>query len=259
MNKAEIADLFIRAAWVDSRLPIDAKPKTLKGASLPFYHSQEDIMERRATGIRSGKHREHLLPGDDPLEEWRVSFWEKLENRISREDVRKWELANELITLVADEANRRALFAWAKSKVGTLEAAQLKARITTRKFGCQKLTAHKRTHKDVSFTAWCRAEKIHEMTGSRRKNRAIAIIEQQLVRGSSQNARSDEFGVLPVGPVFEHISDMIGAVASDDKGSTYERDQDTVFAKDTTLSVWREYRNNRRRDREAKKRQNEAA
>lgn len=64
------------------------------------------------------------------------------------------------------------------------------------------------------------------------------------------------FGVLPVGPVFEHISDNIGSNASKDKGRTFERDQDTVFAKEATLSVWDQYRAaKRRRAREAKKRE----
>lgn len=258
MNKAEIAELFIRSAWVDSRLPINAGPKKLKGATVPFYHTQDDILGRRVTGIRSGKEKEHLLSGDDPLEEWRTSFWENLENRLSRDDVNLWEKANELIVLVSDEGNRRALLAWAKSKVGTLEAHQNKTRVS-RKLGGQKLRSHKRTNKDVSFAAWCRSEGIHEMTGSRRKDRAIAVIEQQLVRGSSQNTQSAEIGVLPVGPVFEHISDMIGAVASDSKGPTFERDHDTVFAREDTISVWREYRNARRRELTAKRRQSEAA
>ena len=32
MNKAEIANLFIQAAFIDSRLPISAGPKRLKAA-----------------------------------------------------------------------------------------------------------------------------------------------------------------------------------------------------------------------------------
>jgi hypothetical protein len=47
--------------------------------------------------------------------------------------------------------------------------------------------------------------------------------------------------VLRVGPVFEHISDMIGTL--DDKGPTFGRDQDTVFVKEDALFNWREIGN----------------
>jgi len=251
MNKTEIANLFIKAAFIDSRLPINARPARLKGQSLAFYHTEQDIKDRRATGIRRGKEREFLHAGDDPLNEWRTEFWASLEDRISRNDVRLWELANELITLVADEGNRRALWAWAASKVGTLDAEKTKSR-ETKKFG--KVTLHRRTQRDVAFKTWCRSEGIHEMTGSRRKDRAIAVIEQYLVRGSSQNAQTGDFGVLPVGPVLEHISDNVAANAPDHKGPTFERDRDTVFAKEDAIFDWRSYRNERkRRLREARK------
>lgn len=251
MNKAEIANLFIKAAFIDSRLPINARPARLKGQSIGFFHSEQDIKDRRATGVRRGKEREFLLPGDDPLNEWRTEFWASLEDRISRNDVRLWELANELVTLVADKDNRRALWAWAASKAGTLDAEVYKTR-ETKKFG--KVMLHRRTGKDVSFRAWCRSEDIHEMTGSRRKDRAIAVIEQYLVRGSSQDAQTCDFGVLPVGRVLEHISDNVAANAPEHTGPTFERDRDTVFAKEDAIFDWRSYRNERRRRlREARK------
>ena len=231
MTKEEIADLFIRAAWIDSRLPDNARPKKIKGSWVPFFHSTADIIDRRATGIRSGKHREFLTDGDDPLEEWRAAFWEGLENRLSREDIGIWERAMDLVAIVADEGNRRALLAWAKSKIGTLEA---------------KTGKRKKVRKDVTFAAWCRSEGIHEMTGSRRMNRAITVIEQHLVRGSSQNGQSGCFGVLPDGPVFEQIADTPEADAPN-IGRTYERDAATVSAKEATLFDWNEVRNQRRR------------
>lgn len=256
MNREQIANLFIRAAFVDTKLPIDARPKRLKGASLPFFHTEADVNGRRMTGISHGKEREHLLPGDDPLAEWRTAFIQGLEDRISRNDVRLWEVANDLMTLVADEGNRRALWAWAKSKVGTLEAERHVVR-QSQKFGMMKV--YKKTDKDVSFAAWCRSEGIHEMTGSRRKNRAIDVLEQYLVRGASSNDETGYFGVLPVGPVFEHISDNIAADAPSKRDKNFERDADTVFAKESKVFDWREYRNERRRLMSAKRREISAA
>ncbi|MDR6759402.1 hypothetical protein J2Y48_004718 [Mycoplana sp. BE70] len=138
------------------------------------------------------------------------------------------------------------------AKSGTLKAHEDKTR-KTRKFGEVKL--HKRTSKGVFFVAWCQSEGIHEMTGGRRRDLEIAVIEQHLIRGGSPNAQTGNFR-LPVDPVFEHISDNIAADASKGKGRTFERDRDTVFAKEATLSVWGQYRAaKRRRAREAKKRE----
>jgi hypothetical protein len=245
VTKTEIADLFITAAVIDSRLPIDAAPKRLKGAWIgnsPLTYGDQRkwfIREKTDTGPSQ------LLKGDDPIKDWWLEFWDGRSSDMSRTDFQTWERANELIRLVADEGNRRALWAWAMSKVGTLSAHRGKKRLAKRGMGTVKI--HKRTDRGVSFAAWCRSEGIHELTGSRRKDRAIAVIEQQLVRGSSPNVETGDFGVLPVGPIFEHISDNIAAVASEHKGPTFERDADTVFAKDAVLFDWNEVRNQRRR------------
>lgn len=243
MTREEIANLFIRAAWIDSRLPDDARPKRLKGswvttAALTEEDQKKWFIKDKQDGGPSQLHR-----GDDPMKDWWLSFWDDETREASRRDIKLLELAMELVTLVADAGNRRALWAWAKSKVGTLDAVEKKTR-KSKMFG--KMKEIKRASKDVSFAAWCRSEGIHEMTGSRRMNRAIAVIEQYIVRGSSQNGQSGCFGVLPVGPVFEHISDTPEADAPN-TGRTYERDADTVFAKEATLFDWNEIRNQRRR------------
>src|ERR1044072_6756897 len=149
-----------------------------------------------------------------------------------------------MVPLVADEQNRRALWAWAQSKVGTLQAHESKTRVTAPKLAKkigqkERVKIHKRTSKDVSFAAWCRSEGIHEETGRRRKDRALAVLEQYLVRGNSQNAQSWENPLLPVGKVSEHISDPVSQDAPSRKERFVERDQDTVFCKEFTLAEWR--------------------
>jgi hypothetical protein len=262
MNKTEIADLFIKAAWIDGRLPIDARPKRLKGSWIPFTHSEEDVKSRIKTGISFGDFKEHLHRDDNPFEEWVQKWWDEENQRLKPEDMAMWERANELIVLVADEGNRRALWAWARAKVGSLEAHQTKTRIGSKKIGRQKLKLHKRTRKDVSFAAWCKSEGIHEMTGSRRKERAIAIIEQHLVRGSSPNSGSSSFGVLPVGVISEHISDMIGAGSFSEEGLRSIMDG-TAFSPIGVLDArdfsWAEARNEIRRQRDTERRKRQAA
>jgi hypothetical protein len=258
MNKAEIAELFIKAAIIDGRLPINARPQKLKGSWVPFIHDELDVVSRIKTYMRD----EQLHKDDDPFNEWALRFWDGENGRLEPEDVGLWERANDLVALVSDEGNRRALWAWAAAKAGTLQANQTKTRVASKKMGRARLKLHKRTNKNVSFAAWCRSEGIHEMTGTRRKDRAIAIIEQQLVRGSSSNNGSSDFGVLPVGPVFEHISDMIGAGSISEEGLRSIMD-DTAFSPIGVLECrdfsWALARNEMRRQREAERRKKQAA
>lgn len=222
MNRMEIANLFIKAAVVDRRLPINERPARLKAAWVPFTHSAKDLNSRMVTNARSEK----LTEGDDPFNEWMHHFWDADRMRLRPEDIADWERCNELIKLVADEGNRRALWNWAIAKAGGRE-----------------------------FVKWCRHEGIHEMTGSRRKDRAITIIEQHLVRGASPDNEIWLDGMLPVGPVFEHISDNIAADAPSRKERNSYRDADTVFCKEAAVFDWREIRNAQRRQREARRRQ----
>lgn len=239
MNTAEIADLFIRAAGIDSRLPINARPKGLKGTWMPFVHSEEDIKSRIKTGLRGEK----LHAGDDPFNEWMQEYWDAERLKIKAEDVADWERCNDLIKLIASEENRRCLWAWSRAKADCL--------LVQIKDGKGRYHLNK-----VSFAKWCRIEGIHEMTGTRRKNRAIDVINQHLVRGSSPDCESGVLGVLPVGPVFEHISDMIGAGSVCEEGLRSQMD-DTAFSPIGVLEArdfsWSEARNEARRQREAKK------
>lgn len=255
MTEMEVAELFIKAAHIDSLLPINAAPTKLRGAS--FQQSPLTYGDQRQWFAWSpGDKPSQLLKGDSPIRDWWLEFWDGRTADMSRNDVMVWEKANELMRLVANEQNRRALWAWAKSKVGTLDANVSRVRIPTKAMRGKdkaKLKIHKRQQKDVSFAAWCRSEGICEMTGSRRKGRAITVISQHLVRSASPNVETAVFGVLPVGAIFEHISDNIAIDAPTESGPTFERDRETVFAKEATLFDWREFRNERRRQREAKR------
>lgn len=249
MNKFEIADLFIFAAIVDERLPVNAAPKDLKAAWVQHAPLTEEDQRKWFVREETDLGPSRLMVGDDPVKDWWLEFWDGRRADESREDYEKWLKANELVKLVSSIENRRALWAWAKSKACTLSAKKTRKRRTRRRlFGVVQIT--KRIDQDVSFAAWCRSEGIHEVTGKRRVDRAIAVIEQQLARRSSPNIESCDLGVLPVGPVFEHISDIIAADASNENGEhgrTFSRDRETVFAKEDTVFNWREFRNEARR------------
>lgn len=242
MNAFTIAELFIHAAYVDTRLPINARPAKLKSTWVPFVHTDEDIKSR----FRTGERKEKLIDGDDPFNDWLKEYWDEDKQKISRQDVKDWETCNELITLVSNESNRRCLWAWAQSKV-------------------DGLTIHvdgKGTRK-ASFTKWCRhVENIHEMTGSRRKDRAILTIEASFARKGLQNNDNASFSVLPTGPEMEHISDRMATDAPKTNKRAWMADGafSSVILPDGEYNFdWAESRNEARRQRHAAAQRKQAA
>lgn len=99
MTPLEIAELFIRGAEVDRRLPQTAKPKELKAQDLPYVHDRAD---------KNGW-------GDERLHEDRAEFFR---SRLSHEQVGEWERCMELIKHCPDEDRRRCLWNWAMAQVG---------------------------------------------------------------------------------------------------------------------------------------------
>lgn len=80
------------------------------------------------------KGKSKLHKNDDPVKDWWLQIWDCDNTDASRKEYRVRELANALVKLVADEGNRRALWAWAMSKAGTLNADDYVVR-QTKKFG----------------------------------------------------------------------------------------------------------------------------
>lgn len=240
MTELEIIDLFIRAAVIDQKLPNDAKPKKLKGQCLPgmspmtekdqvgWSHppKEEIFLRRQGKKVNVGKRSQIHKEDKGPHHEFLMSFWES--DEISRSDVSDWEKAMDLIALSASEENRRCLWAWSRSKAGVLY--------------CQTVTKTGKVKTgNVSFAKWCRLEGIHEETGRRRKDRAIAIIKQQVMRGVSPDAESGHSWLLPIGPEFEHIPDTVAVDAPPSKeGVRYERDTETETAKREQIFNWKD-------------------
>lgn len=234
MTGFEIAELFIRAAFIDTRLPDTARPKKLKAAWVPFVHTAEDIQSR----IRTGDRHEKLEPGDNPFDEWLNEYWDEAKQKLTHADIADWERCNDLIKLVGNEDNRRALWNWAIAKAG-----------------------------GRPFVKWCRTEGIQEMTGSRRKDRAILAIEAQLVRNTLENNDNSPLGMLPTGPVLEHITDTLAAdmprkpkhaCFADDAFQPFivipERGRTNELMVNDSAFDWAKARNERRRKRDAEKR-----
>jgi hypothetical protein len=223
MNIGEIAERFIRAAEVERASREHVGPSPLRAQQLPYVHTYIDKLGWRK------EHGDKLAKGADPLAEERKLFWERMGMMPTAAELRELDGLYDLLMIVEDDGQRRALLAWARSKVG-----------------------------GKSFRRWCFAvEGIHPETGRRRKDRALARISASLVRSGMQNSESDCSPLLHSGPEISDVSDTV----DDDAG---KREGLNSWAADDAFQPfldsiahdfsWAAKRNERRRQREAQKR-----
>lgn len=240
MNKSDLAELFTKAAVVDKRLPIMAKPATLRAQMIPYVHDEADQRgwfpvngRTKSERIANRKKFKCMLEDGDigRYAEERMKMLDPDHQRILPEDVTDWETVNEYLWLVTDVDNRKALLNWAKAQAGGLP-----------------------------FKYWCKRHGIHENTGARRKDRALGIISAHLARINAQNDEIDLYPLLITPPFFEHISDNISRDIEDAKPGTWMDDLafSPVEHPEARDFSWAEKRNEARR-RQREKRRAEAA
>lgn len=227
MNIGEIAERFIRAAEIERASHEHVGPAALRAQQLPYVHTYTDKLGwRKEVGDK-------LDPKADPLADERKAFWERIGIMPSAHEISELEALHEWLLAVGNEKERRALLAWARSKVG-----------------------------GKSFRRWCfKVEGIHPNTGRDRKNRALQQIEAILARRASQNSESAEIRLL------QHTHEIrdVSATITEDAG---ERDclnswiADGAFAKILSSEhddfSWAAKRNERRRQQEARRRKEAA-
>lgn len=241
MNKEDIVDLFVKGASIERRLPSEfERPEPLRAQHIPYLHTLSDMQgwfsvngktrsERKSNRKKTGDQQEE---GDlGRYVEERMQLWDPDHQKLEPTDVSDWEKRMHLVSLVSVEKNRRALWGWAKAKSGGLP-----------------------------FTKWCKREGIHEMTGQRRKDKAIGEL-LHVLRKHAQHTQNGEIAVLPLPPVFWHVSDNIAANAPKEE-RTVHREPDAkpmacFFDSDFTDFSWAIKRNELRRQREAKRREEE--
>ncbi|KAA0970826.1 hypothetical protein FPY71_10140 [Aureimonas fodinaquatilis] len=166
MTEAEVAEMFIRAAQTELKLPrTGTRPKGYGSYALPYVHTQSDM---NGWGSRPGE-RDQLKPEDrERHSAHRAEFWEGKGARASTSEVTEWQCCLDLTGTIQDESQRRALWAWAFSKAGK-----------------------------GSFKNWCfNEEGIHPETGRRRKDRAVAQISINLSGTTVLPDNMRAFGVL---------------------------------------------------------------
>lgn len=245
MNLLEVEELFIEAASIDRRLPINVRPAQVKSLSLPFVHSFEErlgwepadmaageiIRDSKGRQISEARRRKIKEMLEDRLElgdKGRRAieaelFWQGA--RVTPEEVTTWERANELIRLVANENHRKALLHWAKAKAGGRPFAQ-----------------------------WCRREGLLPETGRWRKNEAAKaiILAHSCVDDVSKHQNVD----LSTLPERGEISDK-SVIIGQSRSWMAEGSRPLICDFDSDLGNfdWATDQNERRRQREAKRKQ----
>jgi hypothetical protein len=222
MNIGEIAELFIRAAEVERALPEHVGPAPVRSLDLGYVHDWIDK-------LGWSKQRGDKLK-EDPLEEERRIFWERVGLRASSYELSRLEKLREWLLVVPSEGERRALLAWAMSKVG-----------------------------GKKFSRWCfKVEGIHPETGRRRKDRALSRIQAHVSRRPMQHSENGEIRVLLPEPENADIEATFPEPSEQDR-SPRSWLADDGFAPFLGEAIpgefdWAEKRNARRRQREAAKR-----
>jgi hypothetical protein len=222
LNIGEIAERFIRAAEVERAMQIHVGPMPLRAQQLPYVHDYADKAGwRKEPGDK-------LIAGADPLAEERKAFWERLGVMPSAHELAELDSLYDWLTSTDDDGERRALLAWARSKVG-----------------------------GKSFRRWCfMVEGIHPETGRRRKDRALAKIHAYLSGRTMQHDENAEIRVLQGGAEIGDVSDTFGEDAGKRDGLDHWLSPD-AFTRDFSLDQadfsWAAKRNERRRQREAQR------
>lgn len=223
MNIGDIANTFIRAAEIDRNSHEHVGPGSLRAQQLPYVHDFADKAGwRKETGDK-------LPKGADPYAEERKAFWERIASMPTAAEISAIEAVFDWLQNVPD-AERRALWAWARAKAG-----------------------------GKSFRRWCfNIEAIHPETGRRRKDRALQRISDHLAGKRDLHEQTAKIRVLSCGHEIRDVS----ATLAEDAG---ERDHLNSWMADSAFSPfmenepqsafsWAAKRNEMRRQREAKRR-----
>lgn len=224
MNIGDIAEWFIRSAEIDRCTREHVGPASLRAQSLPYVHDWADKAGwRKEPGDK-------LHAGADPLAEERKAFWERIGIMPTAAELSALDAIYEWLTGIGDDRERRALLAWARSKVG-----------------------------GKSFRRWCfQVEGIHPETGRRRKDRALAKIQARFSGRPMQHDETREIRVLLPG---REIGDLSATIAEDvgqreglNRWAANDAFSPFIPNEPASAFSWAAKRNEARRQREARKR-----
>lgn len=205
MNEAQITEIFIRAAEADKKLPNTARPSSLKAMNNGYVHDTADMNGWFAEDKRDAN--------------WAWLDPKNLRNTTN--DMGIWQAAMEMIKLVTNEKQRRALWAWSRSEAG-----------------------------GKSFAKWCRQEEgISRQLGDWRKSAAIECMlrafDSKPLQHNENTPEPDFTNTHQIGDK----RDIIGVWRPDESKPV------CGFDADLRDFSWADEQNERRRQREAKRKQ----
>ncbi|GLQ36732.1 hypothetical protein GCM10007908_03520 [Rhizobium albus] len=166
--------------------------------------------------------------GEKRYQEEREQFWNRVKAQVTAPEVSRWEECRRwIIELVERPEERRALWAWAEAKAG-----------------------------GKAFKRWClNSENVHPITGTRRKDRAIAQIVRHFTGRGFLNSETVQTCVLPETPENDYLPDNIATLRTERNGVQAWADdlafQPFIASVEHDFS-WAEKRNELRRQRAAR-------
>lgn len=167
--------------------------------------------------------------GTERLAEERRAFWSELAKSPKPWEVTEAEQTLSWLDHIKSEAERRCLMGWARCMAS-----------------------------NIYFKDWCKDEGIHPETGRRRKERAILRILLALDCNVLQHNEIDVSALLPDEPEMGDKNVIIGEGATN-WIAEHGRPMACDFDSDLGNFDWATKQNERRRQREAKKREKQAA
>lgn len=160
--------------------------------------------------------------GSERLAEDRKQFWEKLSSQPTAADISEADRTMAWLSCVPDDSERACLVAWASAHVG-----------------------------GESFKQWCFRQGFHPMTGTRRKDRALEHICLALGGSIIQHGEMAHEGVLIATPEISDVDAILSDLAPY-RVPFVENEPEGAFS-------WAAKRNERRRQREAKRKREKVA
>ena len=227
MNIRLVRDLLIDAVKLDRETQDHIGPAPLRGQQLPFVHGFSDMAQ---WGKAPNDPNCQLDENDgDPFATITDDFWDQYDRDPSPAEISRADAVQRWFSYIDVDAERRALVAWLKSKVGGKD-----------------------------FKRWCRqVEGISTTTGTKRKNRALDKIFAELQRRPVQDSHFRDFGVLHPEPEISDVSATIPTGLDHNEGLNNWAASDAipVFEAEVPQSAfsWAAKRNERRRRQRARK------
>lgn len=193
----QIQDLLIDAVRLDRETHEHVGPRALRAQQLPYEH---DYADRVGWGRVPHDKLCQLAPEDgDPHKQAGRDFWDQYNRDPDASEISRAERVLSWVNAVDKPEERRALLAWATSKVG-----------------------------GKAFRRWCFAiEGISQTTGLKRKDRALVKIREHLACRIGQHDETlPEAGLLRAGQIGD-VSATIAAGADEGEGLNHWRSAET--------------------------------